>query len=234
MQGAVVDFIDLQWWPVFNVADSCVVVGAILLVVVNLVRPGERGDRREGVPHVRDAAVMDEIVPAALAGERLDRFVAMVTGISRAEAADLVARARSGRRPGRRPRGRAAWRPASGCEADVDPLMAARARPLEPEPDVEVHVVHADDDIIVVDKPPGLVVHPGAGNPTGTLVQGLLARYPELAEVGDPTRPGIVHRLDKGTSGLLRGGPHARRVRGPGPPARGPRGRAALPDARLG
>jgi 23S rRNA pseudouridine1911/1915/1917 synthase len=54
-----------------------------------------------------------------------------------------------------------------------------------------------------VDKPAGLVVHPGAGQPRGTLVHGLLARYPELADVGDPTRPGIVHRLDKGTSGLL-------------------------------
>jgi len=64
-------------------------------------------------------------------------------------------------------------------------------------------VVFADDDLIVVDKPAGLVVHPGAGNPAGTLVQGLLARFPEVAAVGDPQRPGIVHRLDKGTSGLL-------------------------------
>src|SRR5262249_11563437 len=61
-----------------------------------------------------------------------------------------------------------------------------------------------DDDVIVVDKPPGLVVHPGAGNRTGTLIQGLLARYPELAGVGpDPTRPGVVHRIDRDTSGLL-------------------------------
>ena len=56
----------------------------------------------------------------------------------------------------------------------------------------------------MIDKPAGLVVHPGAGQRTGTLVQGLLARYPELRGVGDdPERPGIVHRLDKGTSGLL-------------------------------
>jgi len=57
--------------------------------------------------------------------------------------------------------------------------------------------------VIVVDKPAGVVVHPGAGQRSGTLVQGLLARFPELADVGDPARPGIVHRLDKGTSGLL-------------------------------
>src|SRR5690606_20890590 len=63
---------------------------------------------------------------------------------------------------------------------------------------------HEDADLLVVDKPAGLVVHPGAGRSEGTLVHGLLARYPEIAEVGvDPVRPGIVHRLDKGTSGLL-------------------------------
>jgi len=55
----------------------------------------------------------------------------------------------------------------------------------------------------VIDKPAGLVVHPGAGHPDGTLVNGLLARFPEIAVVGEPHRPGIVHRLDVGTSGLM-------------------------------
>jgi 23S rRNA pseudouridine1911/1915/1917 synthase len=64
-------------------------------------------------------------------------------------------------------------------------------------------VVREDDDLLVVEKPPGLVVHPGAGTPSGTLVNGLLARYPEIADIGEPDRPGIVHRLDKDTSGLL-------------------------------
>jgi 23S rRNA pseudouridine1911/1915/1917 synthase len=68
---------------------------------------------------------------------------------------------------------------------------------------VDVPVVFADDHVIVVDKPQELVVHPGAGNARGTMVAGLLARFPELAAVGEPVRPGIVHRLDKGTSGLL-------------------------------
>jgi 23S rRNA pseudouridine1911/1915/1917 synthase len=66
-----------------------------------------------------------------------------------------------------------------------------------------VPVVHEDADVVVVDKPPGLVVHPGAGHSDGTLVNGLVARYPEIAGVGDPGRPGIVHRLDRDTSGLL-------------------------------
>jgi 23S rRNA pseudouridine1911/1915/1917 synthase len=66
-------------------------------------------------------------------------------------------------------------------------------------------VVHADEQVIVVDKPAGMVVHPGHGNAGGTLVNGLLARFPDMAVQPwpDPARPGIVHRLDKGTSGLL-------------------------------
>lgn len=68
---------------------------------------------------------------------------------------------------------------------------------------IDFRVIFEDSDILVVDKPAGLVVHPGAGNLSGTLVNGLLARYPELASVGAPERPGIVHRLDGETSGLL-------------------------------
>jgi 23S rRNA pseudouridine1911/1915/1917 synthase len=71
------------------------------------------------------------------------------------------------------------------------------------DPAVEVTVVWSDDDVIVVDKAAGLVVHPGAGHRSGTLVHGLLARFDGLADSGDTDRPGIVHRLDKGTSGLL-------------------------------
>jgi 23S rRNA pseudouridine1911/1915/1917 synthase len=74
--------------------------------------------------------------------------------------------------------------------------------PLRPDPAVEVPVVWHDNQVIVVDKPAGLVVHPGAGNPEATLVHGLLARFPDLVDLGGD-RPGIVHRLDKGTSGLM-------------------------------
>ncbi|MGO9877106.1 MAG: RluA family pseudouridine synthase, partial [Acidimicrobiia bacterium] len=66
-----------------------------------------------------------------------------------------------------------------------------------------VDVRYADDDLIVVAKPAGLVVHSGAGHADGTLVNGLLARFTEIATVGDELRPGIVHRLDRDTSGLL-------------------------------
>jgi 23S rRNA pseudouridine1911/1915/1917 synthase len=68
---------------------------------------------------------------------------------------------------------------------------------------IALTIVYEDDDLLVVDKPAGMVVHPGAGNETGTLVHALLARPGPLALTGAPKRPGIVHRLDKGTSGLL-------------------------------
>ncbi|MGD2115575.1 MAG: RluA family pseudouridine synthase [Acidobacteriota bacterium] len=73
---------------------------------------------------------------------------------------------------------------------------------IEPEPG-SLTVLHEDPMVVVVDKPAGLTVHPGAGRPAGTLVHRLLARYPELDGVGGPRRPGIVHRLDKDTSGVL-------------------------------
>jgi 23S rRNA pseudouridine1911/1915/1917 synthase len=138
------------------------------------------------------------VVPDALAGQRVDRAVAMVTGWSRAEVQAVADRG----------------------EITVDGRVVAKSRKLvagervevlgrpvaaaPPGPEaVPVDVVYADADVIVVDKPAGLVVHPGAGHDHGTLVHGLLARYPELAGVGEADRPGIVHRLDRETSGLM-------------------------------
>ena len=143
---------------------------------------------------------MTETVPRALAGERVDRVVALLTGLPRSQVADLVAAGRV--RITGEPvlvRGR---RVEEGDVVEVD-LPEARNDRLTPDPSVPVTVVHADDAVIVVDKPAGVVVHPGAGQPGGTLVHGLLHHFPELAEVGEAARPGIVHRLDKGTSGLM-------------------------------
>jgi len=69
--------------------------------------------------------------------------------------------------------------------------------------DLTLDVIYVDENSIVINKPAGMVVHPGAGNESGTVVNALLAQWPEVSEVGDPERPGIVHRLDKETSGVL-------------------------------
>ncbi|MBI1802303.1 MAG: RluA family pseudouridine synthase, partial [Chloroflexi bacterium] len=73
---------------------------------------------------------------------------------------------------------------------------------LIPQP-MALSIVYDDHDIVVVDKPAGMVVHPGHGVSSGTLVNALIARFPEMCSFADSLRPGIVHRLDKGTSGLI-------------------------------
>lgn len=145
--------------------------------------------------------IFDETIPAALSGERLDRIVSLVAEISRSDAAQAIASggvavdgviAASGK-----------IRLKEGQRITVDTASLPVATFPQADPSVAIHVVHVDDDVIVVNKAPGIVVHPAAGHHGGTLVNGLLALFPEIASVGDPTRPGIVHRLDVGTSGLL-------------------------------
>jgi 23S rRNA pseudouridine1911/1915/1917 synthase len=145
--------------------------------------------------------VIREEIPPALAGERLDRIVALVTDASRSDAAALVAA--GGVRVDGELVATGKVRLQLGQVIDVDESKLPLPELPAPDATIEIRVVYDDDDVIVVDKPAGLVVHPGAGNADGTLVNGLLARYPELARIGEPHRPGIVHRLDIGTSGLM-------------------------------
>jgi 23S rRNA pseudouridine1911/1915/1917 synthase len=137
-------------------------------------------------------------VPAALEGERVDRAVALLTGWSRADVQALLER--HAVRVGGRAVGKS-HRLAEGDLVEIDDVPTGEEPPA-PEP-VPLVVVAEDDDVLVVDKPAGLVVHPGAGHTTGTLVNGVLAHAPQVAAVGDAMRPGIVHRLDRDTSGLL-------------------------------
>ena len=88
----------------------------------------------------------------------------------------------------------------------VDNVVVVNEPPLKPTEitpqEMDVSVVYEDDAIIVVDKAPGIVVHPGAGHPDGTLLNGLFGQFGTLSNIGAPTRPGVVHRIDAGTSGL--------------------------------
>ena len=96
---------------------------------------------------------------------------------------------------------RAAARVKAGQSAVVN---VPAATPAEPQPEnIPLRVVHEDAALLVVDKPAGLVVHPAAGAASGTLVNALLARVHDLSGIGGVLRPGIVHRLDRGTSGLI-------------------------------
>ncbi len=144
---------------------------------------------------------MTEDIPEALDGERVDRVVSMLLGLSRSAAAeavgaglvelDSVAVMKSSQRV------------ASGQVLTVSNSVLEPAPELAADPNVELNLLHVDEDVLVVDKAVGQVVHPGAGHSSGTIAQGVLAKFPEVREVGEPARPGIVHRLDKGTSGVF-------------------------------
>jgi 23S rRNA pseudouridine1911/1915/1917 synthase len=90
------------------------------------------------------------------------------------------------------------------CATDIVAITIPEAIPTEVIPqDIPLDIVFEDDQIIVVNKPSGMVVHPAAGNPDKTLVNALLAHCDDLSGIGGEMRPGIVHRLDKGTSGVI-------------------------------
>ena len=88
------------------------------------------------------------------------------------------------------------------CDGDVLVIPEFVEEVLQPM-DFDLKILYEDEDILVIDKPANLVVHPGAGHKQDTLSNALIARYPEIINVGDPARPGIVHRLDEDTSGLI-------------------------------
>ena len=142
-----------------------------------------------------------EVVPDSLEGERLDRLIAFIGNISRSEASTLIRDgkvtidAKSITRPSFK----------VSIENRVEFSIQNSEADLEIEADssIDFTIVHSDPDFFVIDKPAGLVVHPGAGNSSGTLVNGLLAMSPQMRDVGQKNRPGVIHRLDKGTSGLL-------------------------------
>jgi 23S rRNA pseudouridine1911/1915/1917 synthase len=149
------------------------------------------------------------VVPPEAAGERVDRFLAARLEVPRNQVQQWIA---AGRVRLGVPRGAAHGGPgrpataghrlAAGERLEWDPPEAPVEDRVAPEPG-ELSVLWRDEQVLVVDKPAGLTVHPGAGRASGTLAHRLIAAFPELAGVGGRGRPGIVHRLDHDTSGAL-------------------------------
>jgi 23S rRNA pseudouridine1911/1915/1917 synthase len=135
-------------------------------------------------------------VPETLAGLRLDQALArMFPDYSRSRLKEwLLAGAIRVDGEVRRPRDTVA----GGERVEFEPVVEPAVR-VDPEP-IELDIVFEDDAVLVINKPAGLVVHPGAGNPRGTLINGLLHHAPQLADV---PRAGLIHRIDKDTTGLL-------------------------------
>jgi 23S rRNA pseudouridine1911/1915/1917 synthase len=149
----------------------------------------------------RDGSLYQAMAGDAQAGHRLDRFLAdALSDLSRARIQQLLAEgnvARSGatiKDANHRVKG-----------GETYTVLVPAALPARPQgQDIPLEVVYEDKDLIVIEKPAGLVVHPAAGNPDGTLVNALIAHCGAgLIGIGGEARPGIVHRLDKDTSGLL-------------------------------
>lgn len=130
--------------------------------------------------------------------DRLDAILSTRTNLSRSRVTTLI---EAGAVEVNGQHVRKSYRPRAGDTI----LVAIPSSPpvdLLPE-DIPIDIIYEDEDLVVVDKPYGLVVHPAPGHPAGTLVNALLARTESLSSVGLPNRPGIVHRLDRDTSGLL-------------------------------
>ena len=138
-------------------------------------------------------------VDAAHAGLRADVFAAQIGGISRSAAARLMEDGCI------LLNGRSVSKNVKLAEGDVMTIDLPEPEPCEALPEnIPLDIVYEDDDIIVINKPVGMVVHPAAGNPNGTLVNALLYHCgDQLSGIGGVIRPGIVHRIDKDTSGLL-------------------------------
>ncbi len=152
-----------------------------------------------------EVEVIDLVVSATLADLRVDRAIALLAGLSRSEASGVITSGAVSLDE------RVVVKPSTSLEVGqhlVVTLAARESDAVVADASVDVAVVLDDPDFVIVDKAPGVVVHPGAGQREGTLIAGLLARYPEIAglsdrRLGDASRPGVVQRLDKGTSGLL-------------------------------
>ncbi|HVB74712.1 MAG TPA: RluA family pseudouridine synthase, partial [Ktedonobacteraceae bacterium] len=141
------------------------------------------------------------VVPEEQAGQRLDHFlVAALDNISRTAVQRMISAGQAlvnGRAS------KAGYLLRSGDAVAISALQSERHAPeIQPQP-TPLAIVYEDQDLLVVNKPAGMVVHPARGHFGDTLLDMLLARYPEMGQFGDSERPGIVHRLDKDTSGLL-------------------------------
>ena len=134
-------------------------------------------------------------------GERVDRVIAFFSGLSRSKVSDLISKRlilRNGI-----PIKKGSEIVHLNDEISMPNLVGEAVEEIASDESIDFEVIFEDDSVIVVSKPSGLIVHPGSGIANGTLVNGLVAQFPDLREIGDPTRLGLVHRLDKGTSGLL-------------------------------
>ncbi|MBI5249314.1 MAG: RluA family pseudouridine synthase [Desulfomonile tiedjei] len=138
------------------------------------------------------------IIPEDILPDRADKVLAACSGHSRSSLARLM-KLGLVRLQGREIRPSSILNPGDRLEIISEEAPEKRSEPEVPD----FRIILEDEDVIVVDKPPGLVVHPGAGRPGNTLMDALIRTRPEMIGVGEPDRWGVVHRLDRDTSGVM-------------------------------
>lgn len=141
-----------------------------------------------------------EIVFSKSAGTRLDKFLAdQISGVSRARIQNMISAGEV------KVNGEVVSKPSQKLEFgdQISALVTELAEELPDKQNIALDVIYEDENVVVINKPAGLVVHPGAGNDDNTLVNALLFHWPQIVNVGETGRQGIVHRLDKDTSGVL-------------------------------
>lgn len=147
----------------------------------------------EPISGIQEFEITDE-----QAGTRIDKLVSSLFNLSRARVADLIA---DGKITANQKAVKASYKPEAGDQIIVD---IPEPEPMEIKAEeIPLDVIYEDEDVIVVNKPSGMVVHPSPGHTSGTLVNALLAHCDHLSGINGVMRPGIVHRIDKDTSGLL-------------------------------
>ena len=176
-------------FAVFNVADICVVCGGIAFCVYYLLFHGKE-----------DKAMTPLLLKADRDGERADQLIArLAPELTRSAAQRLLEEGAVTLN------GRPVKKNYKTAPGDVLAVVLPDPEPVDAVPqDIPLDVVYEDGDVIVVNKPVGMVVHPAAGHPDGTLVNALLYHCGEsLSGINGALRPGIVHRIDRDTSGLI-------------------------------
>lgn len=157
------------------------------------------GAQASEIPEVRTAEVKTLTPSEADKGKRLDAYIGEVTDLSRSYAQNLIEDGLvsvSGKKVAKKYKIKA---------GDTIMISIPEAKPIGAAPeDIPIDIIYEDEDVIVVEKPRGMVVHPAIGNPSGTLVNAIMYHCGDsLSSINGAIRPGIVHRIDKDTSGLL-------------------------------